>query len=66
MLTRQEQKMATKPEPPPEADDPEQSRRFIDMAREVEVNEDPEAFEKAFKHVVRPSDRGKDQSPKNG
>lgn len=38
---------------PPEADDPAQSRRFIDMAREVEVDETPGAFGRAFAKVVR-------------
>lgn len=35
-------------------DNPEQFKRFIDMAREVEVDESPQAFERAFKKVVRP------------
>jgi hypothetical protein len=43
-----------KPEPPANADDMEQSRRFIDMAREVEADEDPEVFERAFKRVTTP------------
>jgi len=47
---------ARKPPPssdlPPQADDPEQSKRFIDMAREVEVDEDPEAFDRAFKRLM--------------
>jgi hypothetical protein len=42
--------MMQKPEPKP--DDPEQSKRFIDMALEVQVDEGPQAFEKAFKRVV--------------
>jgi hypothetical protein len=42
------------PQPPPKADDPEQSKRFIDMAREVEADEDPEAMERAFGRVVKP------------
>jgi hypothetical protein len=41
-----------KPEPPANADDPEQSRRFIDTAREVEADEDPEAFDRAFEKVI--------------
>ena len=41
----------TKPKPKP--DDPEQSKRFIEGAREAGVNEDPKAFERAFKKVVR-------------
>ena len=36
----------------PKPDDPEQSQRFIDMAREVEADEDPKAFERAFRKVI--------------
>ncbi len=43
--------MTDKPKPV-KPDDPEQSKRFMDMAREVEVDERPDAFEKAFKRVV--------------
>ena len=42
--------MSKAPETPP--DDPAQSQRFIDMGREVEVDEDPRAFERAFKQVA--------------
>jgi len=35
-------------------DDPEQFKRFIDMAREVEVDESPDALDRAFNKVVRP------------
>jgi len=38
-------------EPPPEADDPEQSRRFIEIAREVGADETPGALDK----VIGPS-----------
>ncbi len=41
---------------PPPPDDPEQSKRFIDTAREVGADESPEAFERAFEKVVRPKD----------
>jgi hypothetical protein len=44
--------MPRKPKPPP--DDPEQSKRFIDMAREVGAGATREAFERAFNTVVRP------------
>lgn len=37
---------------PSESDDPEQSRRFIDMAREVEADETPGATDRALKKVV--------------
>jgi hypothetical protein len=44
------------PKPPPKlprsADDPGQSRRFIDMAREVEADESPDALDRAFGKVV--------------
>lgn len=43
-----------KPEPPANSDNPEQSRRFIDMAREVEANEDPDTFERGFIRVTHP------------
>lgn len=42
------------PKPPATADDPAQSQRFIDMAHEVEADEDPEAFERAFEKVIPP------------
>jgi hypothetical protein len=48
-----------KPAPPRDADDPEQSRRFIDMAREVEADETPGATDRALEKVIQP----KRQSP---
>jgi len=42
--------MPRKPTPPP--DDPEQSKRFIDMAREVETEGAEEDFVKAFRKVA--------------
>lgn len=42
--------------PPPGADDPEESQRFIDMAREIgadEGQEGREAFDRTFDKVVR-------------
>jgi hypothetical protein len=57
--------MPRKPSPPP--DDPEQSKRFIDTAREIETDESPEAFERAFKKVVPPktprAKRDRQESP---
>lgn len=44
-------------DPPPEADDPEEARRFIDMAREVEADESPDALDRAFDRVMRPPSR---------
>ena len=43
--------MARKPKP--KADDPEQFKRFIDMVREVEADERPDAIDRALKRVVR-------------
>jgi len=40
------------PKPPSKSDNPEQSRQFIDMAREVETDESPEAPDRAFARVV--------------
>jgi hypothetical protein len=37
----------------PKEDDPAQSKRFIDTAREVETNDDPAAFERLFKRVAQ-------------
>jgi hypothetical protein len=34
-------------------DNPEQSKRFINMAREIGVDESPEALDRAFVRVVR-------------
>lgn len=41
--------------PRPKADDPAEYRRFIDMAREVEADEDPSALDRAFERVVGPA-----------
>jgi len=43
-------RMSRKPEPKP--DDAEQSKRFIDKAREVGADETEEGAERAFKKVV--------------
>ena len=37
----------------PGADDPAQSQRFIDMARELGADEEPEAFERALGKVIK-------------
>jgi hypothetical protein len=42
--------MPRKPAPPP--DDPEQSKRFIDMARAVEAEGTDEEFSRAFKKII--------------
>jgi len=43
--------MPRKPKPKP--DDSEQSKRFIEAAKAAGADEKPEAFEQAFKKVVR-------------
>ncbi|MFI5023672.1 MAG: hypothetical protein ACHQRJ_18730 [Alphaproteobacteria bacterium] len=48
--------------PKPKRDDPEQSKRFIEAAREHGASEDPEEFERVFRRVVAPKDKA--QSPK--
>lgn len=47
------------PRPP---DDPEQSKRFEETARELEIDEPSTAFERALTDVL-PASRGKDQRP---
>jgi hypothetical protein len=44
--------MPRKPNPP--RDDPEQSKRFIEIAREVEADGTKEEFDRAFKKVANP------------
>jgi hypothetical protein len=46
-----------KPRPPKNADDPEQSRRFIDTAREVGADETPGGMDRSFDKVIRPPER---------
>ena len=41
-----------KPDPKPKLTDAERHARFVDMAREVGVDESPEAFDRAFEKVV--------------
>ena len=44
--------MPRKPNPP--RDDPEQSKRFIKIAREAEADGTKEEFDRAFKKVAKP------------
>ena len=46
-----------KPPVPSDADDPAESQRFIDMPREVEVDESPGAFDRTFEKAVCPPAR---------
>jgi hypothetical protein len=41
--------------PAPKPDNPEQFKRFIETAREVEVDESPGALERALDRVISPS-----------
>ena len=42
--------MSKKPAPKP--DDPEQYRRFVETAKEVEADDDPEALDKALAKIA--------------
>jgi hypothetical protein len=53
--------MPRKPTPPP--DDPEQSKRFIDIAREVEAETPSPNFERVFRKVA---EKPKRPTPKAG
>lgn len=58
--------MVSRKTPAPKPDDPEQHRRFVDMAREVEADESPEAMDRAFGKIIRgPSDRPGEGELKN-
>jgi hypothetical protein len=46
--------MARKPPVPKNADNAEQSRRFIDAAQKAEADEKPGATDRAFERVIRP------------
>lgn len=43
-----------KPPPVPKPDDPEQSRRFVETAREIGADESGEAFRRALRKIVPP------------
>ena len=45
-------KMETAKQPAPKPDDPEQSKRFIEAARQIEADESGEAFRRAFEKIV--------------
>jgi hypothetical protein len=54
--------MAKKPNP--KIDDPEESKRFIDVAREVEADKSKDALERAFNKVVSPKRINRTKRPK--
>ena len=41
------------PKREPTPDDPEQYKRFVETAKEVEADSDPQAFDRAFKRMVK-------------
>lgn len=47
--------------PTPKPDDPAESKRFIDMAREIDADESKGALDRAFDKVVPPKKRGEPQ-----
>jgi hypothetical protein len=52
--------MSRKPESKaPKTRDPEEYKRFLETAREVGAEEDPKAFDRAFKKVAPPKAREK-------
>ena len=44
--------MPRKLTPRPKNDDPAEYKRFIETAKQVEADEDPKAFERAFKKIT--------------
>jgi hypothetical protein len=54
--TRTARKTAQKP-PSRKIDDKEQYERFREFAREVEADDDPEAFDRQFRKIVPPKTR---------
>ncbi len=49
--------------PSPEPDDPEQFQRFLETAKELGVDESPEAFDRVFEKVVPPEEPPKRAKP---
>jgi len=44
--------------------DPEEYKRFLETAKQVEASDAPEAFDRAFGKVVKPSEKA--EKPKQG
>jgi hypothetical protein len=55
--------MPRKPKPKP--DNPEEFKRFIDMAREVEADESPDALDRALNKVIRSRSAPHPSAPRN-
>ena len=47
----------------PAADNPEEFKRFIDLAREVEADESPDALDRAFRRIIPVPTPRPDASP---
>jgi hypothetical protein len=45
--------------PAPKSDDPEQSKRFLETAKDVGADEDAEALDQVFKKIASRKDRSK-------
>jgi hypothetical protein len=56
--------MPRKPKPKP--DNPEQFKRFVDMAREVEADESSDAIDRAFDKIIRPKPNPSKARPRRG
>jgi hypothetical protein len=50
--------MARKSAAKPKLTDAERHKRFLEMAKTVEASDDPKAFDKAFRKIVRPASKG--------
>ncbi len=49
----------TKPKPKPKLTDAERHARFVELAREIGVDENPEAFDRAFERLrIKPASPG--------
>lgn len=48
-------------EPKPKLTDAERHKRFVEMAREVEADESPQAFDRAFMRVAQLAQGGRRQ-----
>jgi hypothetical protein len=61
--TRTTRKTAQKPPSPTrKIDDQAQYKRFREFARQVETDDDPEAFDRRFQKIVPPKKKEADQS----
>lgn len=50
------------PRKPAPKDDPKQSKRFVETAKEVGADEDSEALEHAFKEIAHEKNRGRNNA----